>query len=280
MKVLIALALLAGGIIMPGLAFAEQKTIPVEVDGTQYQIQYDASGLTVDGIEADTSTATLTIAVTTGDVSGTLKITLERSFFDSKENGADDPFLVLADFQEAEFTEQSDASSRTLTITVPAGTVSIDIIGSGFGIQPEPQAPEETPSQPQPPAQTPPETPQEPQPPAEQKPEVQCGPGTILKDGVCVLQEPPTQAPTQEPQKQKPTTVCGPGTVLKDGVCVLEQVCGPGTVLKDGQCVAEAKPARSITYDFVVPAIAAFIVAFIVMIILWAIGKAARKKNG
>jgi hypothetical protein len=32
-------------------------------------------------------------------------------------------------------------------------------------------------------------------------------------------------------------------------------------------------------FDLVAPAIAAFIIAFIVMIILWAIGRASRKKT-
>jgi len=60
--------------------------------------------------------------------------------------------------------------------------------------------------------------------PVDDTPKTQCGLGTILKDGVCVLDE-----------------RCGPGTVLKDGVCVLDERCGLGTVLKDGVCVLDER---------------------------------------
>ncbi len=44
---------------------------------------------------------------------------------------------------------------------------------------------------------------------------------------------------------EEPKTQCGPGTVLKNGVCVLEDKCGPGTVLQDGVCVLTAGPSAS-----------------------------------
>ena len=39
--------------------------------------------------------------------------------------------------------------------------------------------------------------------------------------------------------RQKAETSCGAGTVLKNGVCVLEK-CGPGTILKNGVCVPDS----------------------------------------
>ena len=44
---------------------------------------------------------------------------------------------------------------------------------------------------------------------------------------------PPEAAPPPPPSD----TACGPGTVLMDGVCMLDERCGPGTMLQDGVCV-------------------------------------------
>jgi hypothetical protein len=266
--------------LFPTLAFAEPGTASVEVNGVNYKVNYDATGLTVDNMEADPLTATLTVFVTTTDVSSTLKITLERSFFDSRADGDDESFVVLADFDEAVFTEKSTDTARTLTITVPSGTSSIDIIGTAFGAQVEEEAPVEEP-EPEAPVEIPEEPPEET--PAETEPTPQCGPGTILKDGMCVLAETEPEEEPQVPEKavEEPQRQCGPGTILKDGVCVLDESCGPGTILKDGVCVLDEseKPSRGLAFEFVAPIVAAFVIAFIIMIILWAIGKASRKKS-
>ncbi len=243
MKSELVFALLISSLVLPNLAFAEPGTASVEVDGTTYEVSYDAIGLRVDGMEADVLTSTLTVLVATTDISSTLEITLERSFFDSKADGADESFVVLEDFDEAVFTEGVTDIARTLTITVPSGTTSLDIIGTGFGAQEEeaPTEEEETPEK-------------EPEAPAEETPsetesEMQCGAGTVLKDGVCVLDE-----------------TCGSGTILKDGQCVLDET-------------QQQTTTRSATTELVAPIIAAFIIAFIIMIVLWAIGKAGTKKS-
>jgi hypothetical protein len=272
-------ALLVLSLVLPNLAFAEPGTASVDVDGTSYEVSYDATGLAVDGMEADVLTSTLTVLIATEDISSTLEITLERSFFDSKSGDADESFVVLADFDEAAFTEEVTDTVRTLTITVPSGTTSVDIIGTEFGTQEEsPPAEETTEGEPEAPAE---ETPAEPEP----EPEMQCGAGTVLKDGVCVLEETTEEEP-EAPAEETPSESemeCGPGTVLEGGVCVLDKTCGPGTILKDGQCVldeTQQEPvSRSATTELVAPAIAAFVIAFIIMIILWAIGRAGRKKS-
>jgi hypothetical protein len=264
-------------LIFPSTAFGEVGTAPVEVNGTSYEVSYDATGLTVDGMEADTTTSTLTVLVTTTDISPVLVITLERSFFDSQTDGVDDDFFVLAGIEEAKFEEDRSNVARVLTITVPSGADSIDIIAlgtTGFA------SPETTPAEPE-------ETPQEEAPieePVEES-ETQCGPGTVLVDGVCVLEETPQEeAPIEEPVEESETQ-CGPGTVLVDGVCVLDERCGPGTIFKDGQCVLDetaqqsSAPSRGTTFELVAPAVAAFVIAFIIMIILWAIGRASRRKD-
>ncbi len=242
MKSELVFALLISSLVLPNLAFAEPGTAPVEIDGTTYEVSYDATGLTVDGLEADVLTSTLTVLVATTDISSTLEITLERSFFDSRADGADESFVVLAEIDEAVFTEETTDTARTLTITVPEGTTSLDIIGTGFGIQEEAPPVEEEPPE------------EEPEAPAE-----------------------------ETPSETESEMQCGAGTVLKDGVCVLDETCGPGTILKDGQCVLDKAQqqttTRSTTTELVAPIIASFVIAFIIMIVLWAIGKAGRKKS-
>ena len=292
MKPSLIFTILTLSMVLPNLAFAESGTSQVEVNGQTHEVSYDATGLIVDGMEADTLLSTLTITIETSDVSPILTVTLDRSFFDSKTDGADDDFLILADSEEAAFEEEKTDLQRIFTITVPSGASSIDIIAplgtSSFGSAEEipEEAPEETPVKtPEeiPEEETPVEEPETPQ----EEPEMQCGPGTILKDGVCVLAEAelPTESP-EEPQVSEDEMQCGPGTILKDGICVLDETCGPGTILKEGVCVLdESTPAQPSTsrwaaFDLVAPAVAAFVIAFIIMIILWAIGRASRKKNG
>lgn len=273
MKSGLVFALLVLGMVLPNLAFAEPGTASVEVDGTTYEVSYDATGLDVNEMQADTLTSSLTVLVSTTDVSSTLVITLERSFFDSKVDGADESFVVLADFDEAEFSEETTDIARTLTITVPSGTSSIDIIGTELGSQ------EETPQVPEEPAEEPPV--EEPEAPAE----------TPVEEPPAAEPEPPVETPTEEPQTPTETPAeteesamqCGPGTVLKDGACVLDETCGPGTILKDGQCVLDEAPqettTRSFATELVAPIVAAFVIAFVIMIILWAIGKAGGRKS-
>lgn len=285
MKSLLAFALLSIIMVLPG-AFA--STASIEVNGNTHEITYEATGLTVDGLEVDTNTPTLSVLVTTTEVDGTLVITLDRAFFDSRTDGTDDDFLILTDTDDAVFDEQKTDSSRTLTITVPVGTNSVDIISIGttnFGTG-EPAAPEEMPQEM---PETTEETPTAPEPTEESI--TICGPGTVLdqQTNTCILEatpEPQETTPveeTRETSEVRESQQCGPGTVLKEGQCVLDETCGPGTILKDGQCVLDTStPTSSSTNmgkDLIVGIFAAFIIAFVVMMILWAIGRAGRRKN-
>ncbi len=282
MKLGLAFALVALGLILPN---AYAATSSLEVNGVTHEITYEATGLTVEGIEADTNTATLSVLVTTTDVEGILVIELNRSFFDSVTDGLDDEFLVLADVEEALFVDEKTDTTRILTITVPTGTNSVDIISLGttnFGMgEPETEAPVEEPTET-------PEIPSEPEAPIEEPEVLQCGPGTILRDGQCVLEqaEPKPEAPIEEPETIEETpqvSQCGPGTVLQGGECVLDQTCGPGTIFQDGQCVLDTITAPTVSKSqgtqLAIGIVAAFVVSFIVMIILWAIGKAGRRKD-
>lgn len=287
MKNTLLLALLAFGILLPSGAFAEPGTASVEVAGNSYIVSYDATGVEVVELDVDDEPPTLIVFVSSTDVEGILEITLDRVFLDSKaDDGTDEDYLVLADGLPVTFTESASDASRTLTISIPSGTLSVDIVGTDFGASPTEEAPEVTLEE------APKETGEIPEEVSEPEPvpeETMCGAGTVLQNGVCVLEtapEPEEPAPTEE-EAPMGESICGPGTILKDGACVLDETCGPGTILVDGQCVldesavepAPAKSSRGMAFEFAMPLVAAFIIAFIIMIVLWAIGKAGSKKN-
>jgi hypothetical protein len=229
--------------ISTALVYAE--TMSVDVEGTSYDVEYDVTGMTVSGIDADTDFISLILTVDVPS-SGNLDITLERSFFDSTFEGLDDDFIILADGDEPNFSEiETSSQSRTLSIELPAGTEEVEIIGSVFG-----QPVEETPVE---------ETPVE-ETPVEETP---------------VEETPVEETPVEE------TPVEGPGTVLKDGACVLDERCGPGTVLKDGACVLDSttptsSPSKGMGKESIMGFVAAFVIAGIVAVVLGIIARASK----
>ena len=233
-------------------AFVYAETISVTIDGTSYDIDYTSNGVLVSGAEADLDFMSLILLVDVPDSSGTLDITLDRNFFDSTYQGADDSFIVLADGDEPTFTETETTQSRTLSIELPAGTEEVEIIGSEFGT---PKTPVEEPTVEVPPVEEP------------------------------TVEVPPVEEPTVEvPPVEKPKTECGPGTILKDGVCVLDQRCGPGTILKDDECVlapqsSSPSSVKEMGTELVIALIAGFIIAGTVGVILALISKASKSKN-
>jgi len=180
----LSLGLVFFTIISTALVYAE--TIPVNVDGTSFDVQYSLTGMSVTGIESDTESMSLIFSVDVVDLSGTLDVTFERMFFDSIYDGADDLFFILADGDESVFEEtETTSQSRSLSIKVPSGTEELEIIGSAFNnskafefvLVEEPAVEEPAVEE-----------------PAVEEPAVDsvldnsCGPGTVLEDGVCVLE--------------------------------------------------------------------------------------------
>ena len=266
----LSLGLVLFTVISTALVYAE--TISVDVDGTSYDVEYTATGISVSSIDSDPEYPSIILIIDATASSGTLDVTFERSFFDALYEGEDDDFIILADGDEPNFTETSTTSqSRTLSITLPAGTEEVEIIGSVFGPveeTPVEEPPVEEPPQPEPPIEEPPveETPVE-EPPQPEPP----------------IEEPPVE---ETPIEDKPHTQCGPGTVLKDGVCALDETCGPGTVLEDGVCVLDSTPAPASSGYFTgfgkelaYGVVAAFVVAGAVGIILALMSKASKSRN-
>ena len=173
-------------------AFVYAETLSVDVDGTPFDVVYTTTGVNVIGIESDTESMSLIFSVDVTDLNGKLDVTLDRSFFDSVYDDIDYDFFILADGDESIFEEtETKNQSRTLSITVPYGTEELEIIGSVFHSSVEEIIVEE-----------------------------------IIVDDV-------------------PDNECGPGTILENNICILDQRCGPGTILEGDECVLDSTPAKS-----------------------------------
>jgi len=251
-------------------AFVYADSIPVTVEGISYDIEYTATGMIVSGVESDSVWSSLILTVDVTDSSGTLDITFDRSFFDALweiRDGiiVDDDFLVLLDADEANFTEtETTPQSRTLSIELPAGTEEVEIIGSVFNspiISTEDAADKAA---------------------ADKAAADKAAADKAAADKAAADKAAADKAAADAKASQ---TQCGPGTILKDGACVVDERCGPGTVLKDGACILESTPKSSETSvkvlgkELITGIVAALVIAGIIGIILGVISKASKSKD-
>ena len=211
-------------------AFVYAETLSVDVDGTPFDVVYTTTGVNVIGIESDTESMSLIFSVDVTDLNGKLDVTLDRSFFDSVYDDTDYNFFILADGDESVFEEtETKNQSRTLSITVPSGTEELEIIGSVFNSSVEEVIVEEV----------------------------------IVND--------------------VPDNECGPGTILEDNICILDQRCGPGTVLEGDACVLDSSHVESSPKgnfrELIMSVTITLGIAGIIGIILALIARSNRNKN-
>ena len=78
-------------------------------------------------------------------------------------------------------------------------------------------------------------------------------------------------------------TQCGPGTILQNDSCVLDERCGPGTSLEDEVCVLDSVPVTSSSSgsskDLIMGVTIAFVIAGVIGILLALVARANRNKN-
>ncbi len=257
MKISLGLILLT--ILSTALVYAE--TISVDVDGTAFDVSYTATGMTIIDVESDTGYYSLIFSVDVTDSPGILEIEFERSFFDSLIDGeTDDIFFILADGDEVVSTEIQTTQSRSLTIEVPFGTEELEIIGSVLNNSE---------------LESVPETVEEPVVETVEEPVVE----TVEEPVVETVEEPVVET-VDEPVNQN-TNQCGPGTVLENNVCILDERCGPGTVLENNECVLDSTPSKSSSSgngrELIIGIVGAFVIAGIVGIIFGLISRSNRK---
>jgi hypothetical protein len=227
-------------IISTSLVYAE--TIPVNVDGNSFDVQYTSTGMSITGIESDTESMSLIFSVDVTDLTGILDVTFDRTFFDSIYDGTDDLFFILADGDEAISEEtETTSQSRTLSIKIPSGTEELEIIGSVFENSQvlEPVLVEE---------------------PIVEEPIVE---EPIVEEPI--VEEPIVEEPIVESMSDNS---CGPGTVLEDGVCVLEST----SVLPSTSSTGNNK-------ELITSVTIAFVIAGIIAVLLGIIAKAKKNKN-
>ena len=124
----ISLGLILFTILSYAIVYAE--TITVDVEGTSFDVEYTAIGLTLNSIETDLDFVSLTLNVDVVDVPATLDITFDRTFFDAPDA---DGFIVIGNTETLSFTEiLNTEQSKTLSIIVPFVT-EIEIYGASIG---------------------------------------------------------------------------------------------------------------------------------------------------
>jgi len=254
MKIFLALSLLI--IALPISAYAISGTIAVDIEDASVDISYDAIGVNVMGVEADLEAIGLIFEVTVTESPASLSLTFDRDFFDATAGNEDDIFIVLADGDWIDPQEtETTSDSRTILIEIPLGTDEIEILGtelSGISFD-QPAVIEEPPA--------------------------------VIEEPPAVIEEPPEVIEEPEVIDEKPKTECGPGTVLQDGTCVLEEICGPGTLLVDGVCVLDSTSSGGSTLDLppmsalIYGVGAALVISFIIMILLGIISRGSRQKT-
>ena len=261
----ISLGLIFFTLLSTALVYAE--TIPLDIEGTSYDVDYTATGMTVSAVEADLDFISLILTVDVTESPGTLDITFDRTLFDSTFEGLDDDFIILADGDEPVFSEtQTNSVSRTLSIELPAGTEEIEIIGSSFN--------------------TPSDTTDD-SAAADKAAADKAAADKAAADKAAADKAAADKAAADKAAAVTTTTAtqCGPGTILKDGACVLDERCGPGTIFKDGTCVLDSTPQPTTTSvkglgkDLMMGLIAAIAIAGVVGIILGIMAKASKSND-
>ncbi len=248
-------------VLAPSTAFAVPETIEVDLDGTTVQVDYDATGLAVSDIDVNTTENLLTISIDVTGSPGILEITFDRIFFDSVYDGTDEEFIIIAEGDEPRSEEITTSDeSRTLRIELPTGTEELEIFGTSFGgstddSDAEREAEEQAAADLAEAEQLEAEQAAADLAEAERLEAEQAA--ADLAAAEAAQQEAADLAGAEEPELSDP---CGPGTVLEDGECVLKE--------------PAAKPVGS-GKDLIFGAAAGFIIAIIVVLVLWAIRKSS-----
>ena len=188
MKLKIACVTVLIATIMIPSAFAD--SIPVEIDGTAYEIDYTSNNVIIKSVTADLDFISLIFETEVSDSSNDVSITFQRDFFDAKIGYSDDDFFILSDGDEIEFEETKTDESRTISFSLLQGTEEIEIIGTILADNSFLQAQLDEQAEAEAAAQAEAEAAAQAEIAEEEKLEKlvnACGDGTVFENGECVL---------------------------------------------------------------------------------------------
>ena len=254
MKLKIACVTALIATIMIPSAFAD--SIPVEIDGTAYEIAYTSNNVIIKSVTADLDFISLIFETEVSDSSNDVSITFQRDFFDAKIGYSDDDFFILSDGDEIEFEETKDDTSRTLSFSLSSGTEEIEIIGTilannSFLIEQEQQA-ENSAAQ----AQADAEAAAQAQADAEAAAQADA-------EAAAQAQADADAKNAEEEKLEKLMNSCGDGTVFENGECVLSNM---------------EKNAKNVNYGpLIYSVVIAMMIGITITLILWGIGKKSHK---
>lgn len=117
----------------PVFVFADEKTISVDY-GKLYDISYDAKDITVFEVIPNSDDAELIFEIDVTSHVATLELTIPRELLDSKENGNDSDFFIIADGELVTFSEKEKTyTTRTLFMQLSPGTTELEVFGTQLG---------------------------------------------------------------------------------------------------------------------------------------------------
>lgn len=92
---------------------------------------YEVSGLEITNFELDFDDIEIILDVRVIEPLGTIEISFEREFFDSKFLGTDEDFTIIADGELVYYTKvQNSLQHRTIKFNIPSGTTTVEIFGT------------------------------------------------------------------------------------------------------------------------------------------------------
>ena len=93
--------------------------------------EYEASGIEISNFNLDYKDIEIILDVEVTEPLGTIEITFEREFFDSKISGSDQDFTIIADGELVyNWETQTTLQHRTLSFNLISGTDEVEIFGS------------------------------------------------------------------------------------------------------------------------------------------------------
>ncbi|HSB57227.1 MAG TPA: hypothetical protein VLD38_05425 [Nitrosopumilaceae archaeon] len=117
----------------PALVFADEKIIKVDY-GKLYDLSYDAKDTTVFEVIPNSDDAELIFEIDVTSSVATLELTIPRELLDSKENGDDSDFFIIADGELVPFSEKEKTdTTRTLFMQLSQGTTELEVFGTQLG---------------------------------------------------------------------------------------------------------------------------------------------------